>query len=244
MENISILKHIYLDKFFLFFLLIIIITGNFNYFIPYFLLLFIHELGHAITGIILGFKLEKIVFYPLGGITIFNLPLNTLIIKELFILIMGPIMQIFGYLILKNYYPFITTYHYTLLIFNLLPIYPLDGGRILNLLLNYYYSYLNSYKVIYIISIIGLLTLLIYNFCNFNLNLLSMIMLLLFKIIKDYKNRLFFYNKFLLERYLNNYNFKKIKYISKYNDFYKDREHFINYIPEKNYLRNYFNKDK
>ena len=70
------MKHIYLDKYFLFFVIIIILTGNFNYFIAYFLLLFIHEMGHTLTGVMLGYKLEKIVFYPLGGNTIFNLPIN------------------------------------------------------------------------------------------------------------------------------------------------------------------------
>ena len=88
------MRHIYLDKYFLFFLLIIIVTGNFNYFLGYFSLLFIHEIGHSITGIILGYKLEKIVFYPLGGVTVFNFPINIPLKKELLILIMGPIMQI------------------------------------------------------------------------------------------------------------------------------------------------------
>ena len=70
------LKHIYLDKLFYFFLIVIILTGSFNTFIPYFTLLLIHEFGHAITGIIMGYKLEKIIIYPYGGITVINLPLN------------------------------------------------------------------------------------------------------------------------------------------------------------------------
>ena len=130
--NISMLKHIYLDKLFYLYLLIIIFTGNFNNFIPYFNLLIIHEFGHAITGIVMGYKLDKIIIYPCGGITVFNLPLNIPLICELLILIMGPIMQIIGYLFLKNYYSQIYLYHYALLIFNMLPIYPLDGGKILN----------------------------------------------------------------------------------------------------------------
>ena len=238
------MKHIYLDKFFIIFLIIIILTGNFNYFIPYFLILFIHELGHAVTGIILGFKLEKIVFYPLGGITIFYLPLNTHIYKELIILIMGPIMQIIGYIFLCKYYPFINVYHYTLLIFNLLPIYPLDGGRILCLLCNYKINYLNSFKIIFIISVCMLIILLTYCITNFNLNLLLMIIVLFIKLIKDYKNRFYYYNKFLLERYLNNYKFKRIKNISNINEFYKDKIHYVNFIKEKDYLAKYFNKTK
>ena len=134
MEKKRILKHICLNKYFLLFLLIIILTGNFNAFFPYFSLLVIHEMGHALVGIILGYKLDKITFYPYGGITTFNLPLNIPLKEELMILLAGPIMQIIGYFILNPFYD-IKLYHYTLLIFNLLPIYPLDGGRILKSIL-------------------------------------------------------------------------------------------------------------
>ncbi len=180
------MKSIYLDKVFLFFLLIIILTGNFNYFLPYFLLLFIHELGHTVTGIILGYQFKKIVFYPLGGVTIFNLPLNIPIKHELLILIMGPIFQIIGYFILKEYFPFINVYHYTLLIFNLLPIYPLDGGKIFNILCSYFCNYLVSLNITLIISILSLIILFIYNFYSFNLNILFMIIMITINLFKLY----------------------------------------------------------
>ena len=234
------MKHIYLDKYFLFFLLIIILTGNFNNFIVYFSLLFIHELGHAITGIILGYKLEKIVFYPMGGVTIFNLPINISLKKELLILIMGPIMQIIGYLILKNYFLDIRVYHYTLLIFNLLPLYPLDGGKILNIILNYYFNYLDSYKYTYIVSLIIVSLLILYNGFYFNLNLLLMTLIMFHKLIKIYKNRYFYYQRFLLERYIYHYHFNKIKDINHIKSFYRDRIHYINNIREDKYLKNYF----
>ena len=236
------MRHIYLDKYFLFFLLIIILTGNFNYFIPYFLLLLIHELGHALTGIILGYKLEKIVFYPLGGITIFNLPLNIPLIKELIILIMGPVMQIFGYLFLSNFYPFIKVYHYTLLIFNLLPLYPLDGGKILNILCNYYFNYLKSFYIVFTITFLTSIIILIYNIFNFNLNLLIMIIVILTKLIKTFQNRFYYYNRFLLERYIYNYKFHRIKNINNVKKLYRDRLHFINFQEESKVLKKYFYK--
>ena len=234
------MKHIYLDKYFLFFLLIIILTGNFNNFIYYFSLLFIHELAHALTGIILGYKLEKIMFYPLGGITIFNLPINISLKKELLILIMGPLFQIIAYLFLKEINPNIIIYHYTLLIFNLLPIYPLDGGKILNIICNYKFNYLKSFKIVFIISVILLFTLTIYNIFYFNLNLLLMIIMMFTKLTKTYHNRYYYYNKLLLERSLYNYNFKKITNINDIKSFYRDRLHYINLIYEKDYLKNYF----
>ena len=234
------MKHIYLDKYFLFFLLIIIITGNFNYFIIYFSLLFIHELGHAITGILLGYKLEKIVFYPLGGVTILNLPVNISLKQELLILIMGPVFQILGYLLLEYSFPFIKVYHYTLLIFNLLPLYPLDGGKIINIIFNYQFNYLKSFNIVFVISIIMIILLFLYLLYSFNLNLLFMNMLMLTKLIKTYNNRYLYYHKLLLERYLHNYYFKKIKNVSNIKSFYRDRKHYINNVSEEEYLKNYF----
>ena len=235
-----ILKNIYLDKSFIFFLIIIILTGNFNYFIPYFLLLFIHEMGHAIAGVLLGYKLKRIMFYSLGGITIFDFPLNIPLRRELFILLMGPLLQICGYFFLKLYFPFITSYHYTLLIFNLLPIYPLDGGKILNILCSYCYNYLMSFKITFVISVSVNFCLFIYNFYFFNLNFLIMIVFILFKLISIYKKRYIYYNKFLLERYLYNYNFNKIKNVSNIKRFYRDRRHYINFLDEKLVLKKYF----
>ena len=234
------MKHIYLDKLFLFFLLIIIITGNFYYFLGYFSLLLIHEIGHAITGIMLGYKLERIIFYPLGGITILTLPINISLKKELLIIIMGPIFQIIGYIFLKEIFPFIKIYHYTLLMFNLLPLYPLDGGRIINLLFNYQFNCLLSLKITYIISFIMIILLLIYNYYCFNLNLLLMIIMLFIKLVKIYRNKFYYYQRLLLERILYQYNFTKIKNINNIKCFYRDRYHYINYISENEYLKNYF----
>lgn len=233
------MKHIHLDKLFIFFLLLIIITGNFNYFFPYFFLLIIHELGHAITGIILGYQLDKITLYPYGGITSFNYPINIPLKKELLILIMGPLFQIMGYLILKKYYD-IKVYHYTLLIFNLLPIYPLDGGKILNILCGYMFNYLKSFRITYVISIIFLFILFIYNLKFFNLNLLLMIIIMFKKLVSVYNKRYLYYHKFLLERYLYNYNYHKIKLINNKDDFYRDCNHYINYKREKDYLKEIF----
>ena len=234
------MKHIYLDKYFLFFLLVIIFTGNFTYFLVYFSLLFIHEMGHTITGILFGYQLEKIVFYPLGGVTIFNLPINIPLKKELLILIMGPFMQIVGYLILKNFFSYISSYHYTLLIFNLLPLYPLDGGKILNILCNYRFNYLKSFKIIYFISLIMIIILSIYSIYFFNLNLVIMTILMFTKLFKTYRNRYYYYHRLLLERFLYFINFNRIANINNMKYFYRDRYHYINSISEKEFLKNYF----
>lgn len=234
------MKHIYLDKLFLLFLIIIILTGNFNGFFPYFFLLFIHELGHAITGVCLGYKLDKITFYPYGGVTTFNLPMNISLKKELFILIMGPIMQIIGYIILKKFYSDIKIYHYTLLIFNLLPIYPLDGGKILKNICGYFANYLKSFYITFYISLIFVLGLFIYNIKNYNFNMLLTLMVILYKLFETYKKRYLYYNRFLLERYLYDYSFRKVRSIKNIKELYRDTLHYINFQKEKVVLKKYF----
>ena len=112
------------DNTFYIFSLLILLSGMFKEFTFVFILIFFHELGHAITGILLGFKLDKIIIYPYGGLTKFNNLENINLNKELIMLIMGPLCQIITYIILiTNFkYPYIKVYHYSILIFNLLPI--------------------------------------------------------------------------------------------------------------------------
>ena len=59
----------------------------FNNFFIYFLLLIVHECGHALIGYILGYKIDKIKFYPYGGVTLFKAIYNKSLKTEFFVLI-------------------------------------------------------------------------------------------------------------------------------------------------------------
>ena len=197
---------------------------------------------------ILGIKINEIYIYPLGGISKFNMDLNISIKKELLILINGPIFQHIAYLILLVLLPtkrdLINTYHYSILIFNLLPIYPLDGGKLIKLLLNKIINYKSSLKLI--VNMSYLVTLLLLLISKKNISVLIMISLLLILITKE-KNKIdYIYNKYLLERYLNNYKFKSNKIINNINSLYRDKSHIIkkdnNYYLEKEYLEKIYKK--
>jgi len=191
---------------------------------------------------ILGIKINEIYIYPLGGISKFNMDLNISIKKELLILINGPLFQHIAYIFLLVLMPtkkeLINTYHYSILMFNLLPIYPLDGGKLVKLILNKIISYKSSLKLIIYLSYLVTGLLLLTN--KKNISLFIMISLLLILITKE-KNKIeYIYNKYLLERYLNNYNFKSNKIINNINNLYRDKIHLIHtnnkYISEKEYL--------
>ena len=135
---------------------------------------------------LLGIKVEYINIYPLGGISHFRMPLNINPLKELLVLIMGPIFQLFAYMILMKIFPdkqkIIEFYNWHILLFNLLPIIPLDGGKLLFLLLQKILPYYNSYRITIIISVITTTIILISN--RIALNILIMLILLIILIRK------------------------------------------------------------
>ena len=130
--------------------IICILTGLFKDFIYITLLIFIHEIGHLTAALYYKWNVKKIVILPFGGITIFNELLNKSLKEEFVILVLGPIFQILFYCILCIFNiksNLITNYHYSLLLFNLLPIIPLDGSKLLNIILNKLFSFKYSHII-------------------------------------------------------------------------------------------------
>ncbi len=233
------------DSSFYCFLVLILLAGMFKEFTFIFILLFFHELGHAIVGIFFKWKVISITFYPYGGLTLFSKMENSSIKEEILILISGPIMQIITYFLLNYFfkYSYIKIYHLSILIFNLLPILSLDGGKLLNLILNKLFNYLTSFYISVLISFITIVSLIyicIYNYHNLNLFLVSIF--LVFKTIKSIKDIKYCYHKFLLERYLYKFNYSKRKISQDIYSFYRECNHYINFEEENTYLNKYFNK--
>lgn len=200
---------------------------------------------------LLKVEVDKIYLYPLGGISKFYLPINAPIAKELLILISGPIFQEFTkillIMLLPQYKDLINIYHYGILVFNLLPIYPLDGGKLINLLLSAFIPFKKSLYISMIISYIIIFIYLIINIPTLKMNNIIIIIFLLYKVIGEQQQIKYIYEKFILERYLNNYNFKHSKLINNYSGFYKNNRHIIkennNYYLEKDYLLKKYKKN-
>ena len=142
-------------------------------------------------------------------------------------------------------YKLIQSYNLSILIFNLIPIMPLDGGKLINILLNKILPFKKSHIFTIYISYIFILVLLIFSFKN--INLLLMIFLLLILLIKEHKRHNLIFNMFLIERYIKNITLKNINFVKKnslkYMKKYKKNIFIINnkYIDEKEMLLNKFN---
>lgn len=163
---------------------------------------------------------------------------------------MGPLFQIIYFLLVKELLPLndlnlFASYHYSILIFNLLPIYPLDGGKFLKLFFDKILPFKKSMIYIIIISLIIDVFIIIISINKYPLNILFMFILVLVKLKDEIKKRNYYFNKFLLERLLNNFSFKKRRIIEKVDDMYRDNYHIIKrgnkYYTEHQYLKDKYN---
>lgn len=129
------------------FLIIFYFTKQIEIYAMIMLFAIIHELGHLLAGILMGMKPEKIELMPFGVSISFKIKVeeynkkikkgNMLEIKKILVALAGPLTNFIIIIIASNinidlFKALIIIYtNFLIMIFNLLPIYPLDGGRIL-----------------------------------------------------------------------------------------------------------------
>ena len=146
------------------FALLFFITSQFEIYTLVMLFALFHELGHLLCGIIMGFEVENLKIMPLGFSVEFKpkiidynkkvLKSNSLTLKKILINIAGPFVNVVIILVacLMNLNQNIIYSNLIILIVNLIPIYPLDGGRILKNILKLLVGNKKAYKYTNIIS--------------------------------------------------------------------------------------------
>ena len=168
----------------LFIILLFILSyfGNMRVVIVYFIFLLLHEMGHMYTARLLGYRFDTIDFMPYGlGLQTNNIYIS--VKNDILITIAGPMINIlFITIIVILWWCYPTSYYYTLdayyvnvsiLLMNILPIFPLDGGRILMLLLKekYRVQTMKIMKVFTIVFIVIFIVLFILSiFTTFNVS--------------------------------------------------------------------------
>ncbi|MBP3256215.1 MAG: site-2 protease family protein [Clostridia bacterium] len=174
----------------------------------------LHEIGHMVTGILLGFKPNNLEIMPVGlsigfegNVDNYNKKIgktSILTLKKMIIALNGPItnlifvviFSIFSIKIFEIQRETIIYANILIGLFNLLPIYPLDGGRILKYILKILYgnektnNYIMniSYLTVVLLTAISSITILIYK----NLAILIILFYLWYIVLmerKKYENK-------------------------------------------------------
>ena len=138
-----------------------------------------HEFGHAMACRQVGGQADRIVLWPLGGVAYVAPPqrpgaqlwsiaagplVNVVLIPILFVIGILQAQSGVGGSDLRTLLGMLLTINIVLLIFNLLPIFPLDGGQILRSLLWFKFGRGKSLKIATIIGFIGVAGLAVYAF--------------------------------------------------------------------------------
>lgn len=174
---------------------------------------FLHEIGHLCAGLLLGFKPKNMKMTPWGFQIAFKTDIenynqkrrqeNELCMKKIVIYLAGPMINLFLVLVCLLWkteliIPKETIIYSNLLlaIFNLFPIYPLDGGRILKEVVHifrgrkiaYQKSNLISFITVIIVTIITSILILYIH----NIAFLIILAYLWYLVIKNQKEYAFY----------------------------------------------------
>lgn len=169
----------------------------------YLSIILIHEIFHIIASLIYKVKPTLIELTIIGGCV--HIPFEKLKPSSQIIISLSGVFSNILMIIFSCLYDFpryVINYNYILILFSLLPIYPLDGFNIMNsLLFLFIKNYKKSIKLLMIINIISLLLFIIASIF-FNIKFLILIsFFLVYKTVLLMKNYDYFYLK-------NLYNYK------------------------------------
>ena len=148
------------------------LAWNVAEYVALFVIVLMHEFGHALACRQVGGQADRIILWPLGGVAFVAPPQRPA--ATLWTIAAGPLVNVvllsiaaaaivasrwFGWAQawpdFQAFLEMIAFLNVALLIFNLLPIYPLDGGQILRALLWFFIGRARSLMVATIIGLLG-----------------------------------------------------------------------------------------
>ncbi|MCC3356567.1 M50 family metallopeptidase [Bacillus sp. REN16] len=190
-----------------------VITANFRELLMLFIIILVHEMGHAACAHFFSWRIKKIQLLPFGGVAEMDEHGNRPLKEELLVILAGPLQHIWmvvvaylltaGSVISEKTFDLFFYHNAVIFFFNLLPIWPLDGGKLVYLFFSYRHSFFEAHKRMLIVStlvtMIILIVILVY--APTNLNLWVILSFLIFSIIMEWKKRHYVFMRFLLERY-------------------------------------------
>ncbi|WP_338470393.1 M50 family metallopeptidase [Niallia sp. XMNu-256] len=193
-----------------------IMTGHFLELSLFLLIIFIHELGHALAAAHFSWRIKRVSMLPFGGVAEVDEHGNRPLKEELIVTLAGPFQHIWMmgialilhefYWISADFYRQFIEFNLMVLVFNLLPIWPLDGGKLIYLWRSKKESFPIAHQKTIFISIVSLVAFFICLLIiqPININLWVITSFLTFSLYYEWKQRHYVFVRFLLERFYGN----------------------------------------
>lgn len=190
-----------------------IATAHFIELIMLLLIIFVHEMGHGAAASFFSWRIKKIELLPFGGVAEVDEHGNRPLKEELIVVLAGPLQHFWmmglAYLLFitgifpEKWYSLFMGYNLMVLVFNLLPIWPLDGGKLLFILLSINTPFQKAHLRTLYASAGGLLIFsgALLFIAPLTLNVWIIIGFLAVSLYFEWKQRQFAFMRFLMERY-------------------------------------------
>jgi stage IV sporulation protein FB len=170
-------------------------------------------MGHAAAASFFSWRIKKISLLPFGGVAEMEEHGNRPLKEEAIVVLAGPLQHVWmvgvAYLlasmsiISEELFQLFFHYNLMILIFNLFPVWPLDGGKLIFMFLSLKKSFPTAHNLTLMISFVflGIFSLLTLLMAPTHINVWIIIGFLIFSLYHEWKQRRFIFMRFLLERY-------------------------------------------
>jgi stage IV sporulation protein FB len=188
-------------------------TAHFIELMMVLLIIFVHEIGHGAAASFFSWRIKKIALLPFGGVAEMDEHGNRPLKEELIVVVAGPLQHVWmislAYILFmsgifpEKWYSLFVEYNLMVLLFNLLPIWPLDGGKLVFILFSMNSSFQVAHlRTLYLsISMLAIFSVIVLMIAPLTLNVWVIIGFLAFSLHYEWKQRRFIFMRFLMERH-------------------------------------------
>ncbi|NEW04501.1 Zn-dependent protease [Paenibacillus sp. SYP-B3998] len=191
------------------------LTGYFLEAVTLFAIVFVHELGHLAAASGFGWRIREVQLLPFGGVLIVDELGSVSTREELVVALAGPLQHVWMILTAmlfqwlgvgeREWWNYFIEANIMIGLFNLLPVMPLDGGKVMQCLIGYVLSYHNTILYTTWISMslsVGIICTAVFQFVNgrLPLNLLVIGVFLLVSNWYAYRQLPYHFFRFLMAR--------------------------------------------
>ena len=205
------LKKLHIHPLFLLLIILSLFTGTFVQLFILFAIILIHEIGHYTLANHYQWHIQSIVLWVFGGVMKTTEATNRPIKEDIIVTMAGPLQHIWMFAVIYgcSFIDIIPTslvqtafyFNWLLLLFNLLPIYPLDGVKLLFYILSLILPYKKAHQYTYRFSLLACILLISFLFFNpFTLTAVLLLLFLMWENYQQWRQHPYIFMRFLLQR--------------------------------------------
>lgn len=190
-----------------------VLTGYFQELTVLFVIVVIHEMGHAAAALYFSWRIKRITILPFGGVAEMEEHGNKPLKEELIVIAAGPVQHIWmagavwllagNGAVSQEWLQMALSFNAMILTFNLLPIWPLDGGKLIYVALSATRPFLSAYRQTMVCSVcfLAVLYAALLAAAPLQLNIWAIAIYLTYSLWTEWKQIPYVFMRFLLDRY-------------------------------------------